>query len=218
MTTDENDPRDGRPSEEFRHSMELLFPEGDLSSLDDIAEGVASGHASWLRFRDEFEAVVRDHTLTPPVYQTLTGRGDDYGDDVDWDWNQLELDLRDIWHAMVPDRSFPWDEPGHQPPYPPDHPTTLGFPSVRLAYTLKQLVDRGNPYQLERATRTGIVPHVPALLERAVADQWFTPEIWAWMSYGWGTDPSTVTAEVMDRDLRQVWAAVFPDRPYPNGA
>lgn len=216
MTTDDSEPDAAGLSEGFRRSIEVFFLEGDMSSLPDIARGVAGRKAPSLRFRDEFEVAVRDHTLTPPVYLTLTGRADDYGEDVDADWSDLELELRQIWHAMAPDRLFPWDEPGHQPPYPPDHPTTLGFPSVRLAYTLKQLVDNGDPFQLERAARAGIVPHVPPLLERALREGWFTPEIWAWIGYRWGTDPATVTTEVLDRDLRRVWSAVFPDRPYPQ--
>lgn len=216
MTMDGNDPSAGRLSEKFRRSIGVFFLQGDLSSLSDFARWRTSGDSSWTRFRDEFAEAVRGHILTPQVYLTLTDRGDDFGDDADSDWSDMELELREIWHALAPDQLFPWDEPGHQPPYPPDHPTMLGFPSVRLAYAIKNLVDDGNPYLLEQAIRRGTVPHVPALLEHAMRDRWFTPEIWAWMGYGWGTDPSTVTTEVMDRDLRRVWSAVFPDRSYPD--
>lgn len=218
MTSDGPDPSAGRLSEDFRHSIETLFLQGEQYALDDIAKGVVEGKAWPLRFRDEFEAAVRDHLLTPPVWMTLTDRGDDFGEDIDSDWNDLDLELREIWHALAPSRPFPWDEPGHPTPYPPDHPTELGFPSIRLAYTIKRLVNNGNPSLLDRAIRMGIVPHLPPLLERAVQEEWFTPEIWAWMGYQWGSDPSIVTAEVLDRDLRRVWSAVFPERPYPHDA
>ena len=51
----------------------------------------------------------------------------------------------------------------------------------------------------------------PAEFEEALRAGAFTPETWG-ICYGGLHEDDT---DVVDRDLRQFWSAIFPDRPYP---
>mgnify|MGYP001213163221 CR=1 FL=1 len=88
--------------------------------------------------------------------------------------------------------------------------------SERLQETLTDYLLEGDPVGIEdlgRVVRRGDKPWFVTEFEAALQAGAFTPQWWGTTLYHdeW-TDED---ADELDRDLRLVWTAIAPDRPYP---